>query len=306
MTAQPEIMGDDEDRLVAILGLLSMPGLGPVRLRKVQRELSAAGIVLADALSDRGLRTMRDVGVKVPPSIDVAAHRATARSLRAAGIDCVFAGDADAEALSHEKAPPVLFIRGNRALLRAPGVGFCGSRDATERGVDVAADIAEQVAAQGLNVVSGGARGVDTAAHVAALAASRSTTIVLAEGLLEWRPRPELREHIDMEHTLIISEFAPTDRWLVGRAMQRNKTICLLSRAMVLIEARTTGGTFAAGETSLALGVPLFCAVYQSELPQNDGNRSLLSRGAKPLMANRATAKANIRPIIDAVRPPAN
>jgi len=39
--------------------------------------------------------------------------------------------------------------------MTVPSVGFCGSRSATERGLAVAFDIAEQVARHGLNVVSG-------------------------------------------------------------------------------------------------------------------------------------------------------
>jgi hypothetical protein len=46
-------------------------------------------------------------------------------------------------------------------------------------------------------------------------------------------------------------------------AMQRNKTICGLSRAMVLIEARSTGGSIQAGRDCLKMGLPLFAAVYE-------------------------------------------
>jgi predicted Rossmann fold nucleotide-binding protein DprA/Smf involved in DNA uptake len=61
--------------------------------------------------------------------------------------------------------------------------------------------------------------------------------------------------------------------------MQRNRTISALSRTLVLIEARATGGTFAAGEAALAMGLPLFTADYSTQLESNDGNRILLERG---------------------------
>jgi len=76
--------------------------------------------------------------------------------------------------------------------------------------------------------------------------------------------------------------------------MQRNRTICALSRALVLIEARATGGTFAAGEAALAMGLPLFTADYSTQLESNDGNRILLERGAVRLRQSRATGRANL------------
>ena len=42
-------------------------------------------------------------------------------------------------------------------------VGFCGARDASEKGIAVAVDYATQLAAWGWVVVSRGARGVDRA-----------------------------------------------------------------------------------------------------------------------------------------------
>jgi predicted Rossmann fold nucleotide-binding protein DprA/Smf involved in DNA uptake len=92
----------------------------------------------------------------------------------------------------------------------------------------------------------------------------------------------------------VVSEFFPENHWIAGRAMQRNRTICALSRALVLIEARATGGTFAAGEVALAMGVPLFTADYSTQLESNNGNRILLARGAVRLRQSRATGRANL------------
>jgi DNA processing protein len=166
--------------------------------------------------------------------------------------------------MARRNLPPVLFASGPADMMAAASVGFCGSRSATERGLAVAADIAEQVARQGLNVVSGGAKGVDVTAHKTALSHDGTTTVVLAEGILQYRMRHELRDVFDPARTLVVSEFFHEDPWIAGRAMQRNRTICALSRSLVLIEARATGGTFAAGEAAVAMGLPL---AYPSSPP---------------------------------------
>lgn len=83
--------------------------------------------------------------------------------------------------------------------------------------------------------------------------------------------------------------------------MQRNRTICGLSRAMILIEARATGGSIGAGRDCLRLGVPLFAAVYEGMPESATGNEELLQQGARRLMKSRSTNRPNIRPVWDAV-----
>lgn len=61
--------------------------------------------------------------------------------------------------------------------------------------------------------------------------------------------------------------------------MTRNETIIALSRAMIVIEAGPTGGTLAAGLSTLAAGKPLFVAVYEHMDETAPGNAHLLERG---------------------------
>jgi DNA processing protein len=139
-------------------------------------------------------------------------------------------------------------------------------------------------------------------AHRTALSQGGTTTVVLAEGILEYRMRQELRDVFDPQRTLVVSEFFPEERWLAGRAMQRNRTICGLSRALVLIEARSTGGTFAAGEAALEMGLPLFTADYSAQHDANDGTRILIERGAVRLRQSRSTGKANLAQVMETIR----
>ena len=125
--------------------------------------------------------------------------------------------------------------------------------------------------------------------------------MVLAEGLLRYRLKAELRDVYAEDRAALVSEFFPTDRWLAGRAMQRNKTICLLSKALVLVEARMKSGTHAAGEAALSMGLPLFTAEYSEEMEANAGNRDLLQRGARPLRASKSSGRANVVDLLSAI-----
>ena len=83
--------------------------------------------------------------------------------------------------------------------------------------------------------------------------------------------------------------------------MQRNRTICALSRAMVLVEARPGSGTLAAGEDALRMGLPLFTVDFAEPSEANAGNRELHARGGQALRQSRTLGRANIQPVLESV-----
>lgn len=197
-----------------------------------------------------------------------------------------------------KKAPPLLMVLGNHELLNKPSVGFCGSRKASEKGLATAWDCADQLAREGVNIVSGYAAGVDMAAHSAALECGGTTTLVLCEGILHFKIKKEMKELWDWERIAVVSEFLPGVPWNVRNAMQRNKTIAALSKAMILMEARTTGGSIEAGRETLKMGVPLFAPVYEGMPESATGNQELLGHGARPMHKSRATGRANLKDLL--------
>lgn len=209
--------------------------------------------------------------------------------LAAAGVRVLCLGRADyphhLRARLRDAAPPILLARGEVALLQRPAVGFCGSRKASPKGLAIAATCAGALAAEGINIISGHAAGVDLAVHAAALTPSGSgaTTLVLPEGILGLRLKAPLAATSAGPRLLILSQFAPTASWSVGNAMTRNRTLLALADAMVLIESGETGGTHAAGEDTLALGLPLFAVDFAAPPPSAAGNGAFLARGARPL-----------------------
>ncbi len=78
--------------------------------------------------------------------------------------------------------PPVLWSRGRLDVLSAPSVAIVGSRAASPYGLAVAEQLAADLAASGVVIVSGLARGVDSAAHRGALSAGGRTVAVLGSG----------------------------------------------------------------------------------------------------------------------------
>src|SRR5712691_9862511 len=114
---------------------------------------------------------------------------AEAEALTTQGVSAVLLGSADypASLAALRNAPPCLFYRGPLDLLYGPGIGMCGSRNASPDGLRAAKACGEVAADQGITVVSGYARGVDMSTHVSSLAAGGTTAIVLPEGISNLR-----------------------------------------------------------------------------------------------------------------------
>ena len=188
------------------------------------------------------------------------------------------------QAVLKDKAPPVLFVGGDHDLLGHRGVGFCGARDASTEALRCADQVARALVQHGLLVVSGNAPGVDENAHRAALDSGGKTVVVAPEGILQFRPRSSFAELLTDDNFVAISEFPPRLPWSVANAMQRNRTICGLVHALIVIEAGISGGTWEAGHTALELRMPLFVLDYPNPAPSGQGNPRLLKKGGRPLL----------------------
>jgi DNA processing protein len=289
-----------------LMTLLDAPGVGPGRVRKLLKRWRntpevpvMANRLIASVLTPAQIAALPECRDRVTRYWD----ELLKRDVRVLSIIDPDYPEVLRNALG-ESAPLLLLCMGNLELLKYVSVGFCGSREASEKGMATARDSASLLANDKINIVSGFAAGVDMNAHRAALATGGTTTVVLAEGILRFRVKKEIRDLWDESRALVVSEFGPNLPWSISHAMQRNKTICGLSRAMVLIEARSTGGSIEAGRDCLKMGIPLFAAVYAGSPESATGNEELLRNGAKRLMKSRSRDLPNIAPIVAAIANP--
>ena len=158
----------------------------------------------------------------------------------------------------------------------------------SDTGIRVARMLAAELANEGLNVVSGYAKGVDSEAHLGALAAEGTTTIVLPYGIKEFCQKKAFRVFNWERDVLVVSQFNPGVKWLAHNAMARNKLVCGLSKAVVVIEAPPErdsqgkmSGTFNTARTALSMNLPLFVVNprYFDNPPR--GNADLIKLGGE-------------------------
>ena len=181
-----------------------------------------------------------------------------------------------------DKAPPLLFGVGNRALLRGGGLGVVGSRNVDEEGAAFTRHVAATCANQEIPVVSGGARGVDQISMQTALEAGGTTIGILAEDLLKRSVERYARHAIATGRFLLISPYHPSAHFSVATAMSRNKLIYAMADYSLVVSAEyRKGGTWSGAVEELRREHPTPVFVRTgAQVPQ--GNNQLLNLGATP------------------------
>lgn len=142
--------------------------------------------------------------------------------------------------------PICLWARGDPVLLRSsvPQAAIVGARAATAYGEHVAVELASELAASQVAVVSGAAYGIDGAAHRAALVAGGTTIALMAGGVDRFYPsgHTQLLERI-AQTGVVASETPPGSAPTKWRFLQRNRLIAALSSATVVVEAGWRSGS---------------------------------------------------------------
>lgn len=187
-----------------------------------------------------------------------------------------------------DNAPPILYCKGYLPLLNQKGVSIVGARDVGDFEITITKSIAQKLAENGINVTSGYAKGVDTSAHLGALEAHGTTTMILSFGTNHITIKRELKDLNWEKNALFVTQFAPYEKFSGQNAMTRNKLVCAMSKAIVVIksgpERDSSGkmsGTFDAGKSALKMGIPVFVLSSQVLNPPPQGNIDLIKIGAR-------------------------
>lgn len=188
------------------------------------------------------------------------------------------------QALDRTHIPPILFYAGKLDILQRQTIAVIGSRNANETSLNFTKTVAQYLAENSVNVISGHARGVDRAAYEGATATEGYTTVVLPHGIrkLSKVQLRDLQPRIEAGKVLLLSQFHPDAPWMVSRAMERNKVVTGLAQVVIVAESDIKGGTWEGANGALKQKRQLFVRLTDDEdtLP---GNKLLLENGGKPL-----------------------
>lgn len=200
------------------------------------------------------------------------------------GCRLMLLGDADYPVMLTEgiTPPPVLFLRGDTALLAKPAAAIVGSRHATPQAVQTARDFARAMSSQGIAVVSGMAAGIDTAAHQGALLSDGSTIAVWGTGIDRIYPQSNKQLAYEIaEKGLIVSEFPLGSRPVAGNFPRRNRLIAALAHCTLVVEAAPESGSLITARLAAEMGREVMAVPGSIHNPHAKGCHKLIKEGAK-------------------------
>lgn len=280
--------GSDADpghELRCRLALNRAPLLGSRRFAALLARFGSAAAVLAadpDEWCGTGLPERTLAFLHQPDWESVAADLDW---LQRPGHHCLQWGTADYPRLLAEIAdpPPLLFLRGDPAALHRDLIAVVGSRNPSPSGNRAATQLARDLAAAGLGIVSGLALGIDAACHRGALAADGITVAVLGNGADHIYPRQHqsLAEDILEHDGALVSEFPPGVGPRAENFPRRNRIISGLTLGTLVIEAAPRSGSLITARLALEQNREVFAVPGSIYNPLALGCNGLIQQGAK-------------------------
>ncbi|MGA2219654.1 MAG: DNA-processing protein DprA [Terracidiphilus sp.] len=275
----------DEDRL-AWLALVLSPGLGPKRILDAMRAFKQASRVFELTLTElEGLRFPAAAAQFIfEGKARQAAEEEWARVVAQGASLVTFGCAAYPERLKEiYDPPPVLWVRGDVALLSRPSIAVVGTRHPSPYGSGIAEMLSRDLAARRLLIVSGMARGIDSCAHRGALAARMPTVAVWGTGIDVVYPKEnkKLAEEILALGGAIVSELPMGTFPAPQNFPRRNRILSGLSVAVLVVEAAENSGTRVTARCAAEQNRDLFA------VPGNVTNKgswtpnTLIKQGAK-------------------------
>lgn len=202
------------------------------------------------------------------------------------GIRIAAAGEAEypGRLLPLYDRPFALYVRGRLPREEGRTAAVIGARACSGYGAFEGRRLARELAAEGVQIISGLAYGVDSEGHWGALEAGvpGAAFAVLGCGVDQYYPREheKLAERILANGGGLISEFPPGTAPVPRNFPMRNRIISGLSDCILVIEARRKSGSLITVDQALDQGKEIFA------LPGRVGDK--LSEGCHQLIRNGA------------------
>ena len=189
------------------------------------------------------------------------------------------------EKLRHIADPPYgLYLRGRLPDPSLPLLAMVGSRKSTEYGRKVAESFAENLARQGVQIISGLAEGIDAASHRGCLKGHGFTLGILGGGIDTIYPRENFNIYMQMyEEGGVLSEWNLGVQNLPGLFPARNRLISALSDGLFVVEAARRSGTFITVDQALEQGKTVFALPGRVTDKNSMGTNQLIRDGAIPV-----------------------
>ena len=170
------------------------------------------------------------------------------------------------ESLKTIKNPPeTLYAVGEIDLLNSKSIAIIGSRNASEKGKQIAQKFATELSYIGLTIIRGLAKGIDTQAHIGSYNKKGKTIAVLPSGFNNIFPKEniDLSKKILLNGGLLLSEYPPETIQKSSNFLSRNRIVSGLSIGVLIVEASYRSGTSVTAKYAKSQNKPIFAIPHE-------------------------------------------
>lgn len=273
------------EEIRSLFQLLTVPGIGPARIRALVAHFQSAHAVLS--ASPSALCKVSGIDRALAENILRNRNEAFAErqleTLAQRNERVITYWDSDFPALLKKTPDPPVVLYGNGALSARDknALAIVGTRAPTQYGKMVAEKLTAELASRGLTIVSGLARGVDTIAHRTALKNGGRTIAVLGSGLDVMYPAENAKLSQEIaEHGAVLSEYAYGAKPDAVNFPRRNRIISGLSLGVLVVEASPSSGSLITARLAAEQGREVYAIPGSIHHPGARGCHQLIRQGA--------------------------
>ncbi|MCE9648747.1 MAG: DNA-processing protein DprA [Parvibaculum sp.] len=276
MSDAPQTSFSDAERL-ARLRLIRAGSIGPSTFWALIERFGSANRAIA-ALPALARKSAKARPIMLP-SLDETEREVDATTKRGGKIIACGELGFPLALAALDAPPPLITVLGNAKLLQRDSVAIVGARNASALGQRFAREIAQDLGAAGLVIVSGLARGIDTAAHRGSL--QTGTIAVMAGGVDVVYPPENQALHKEIaERGALVTEMPLGLQPTAPHFPRRNRIISGLARGVVVVEATLNSGSLITARLAGEQGRDVFAVPGSPLDPRAKGTNSLLRQGA--------------------------
>lgn len=277
----------DDVELRSLVSLNLIPGLGPLRIRRLIDFFGSAAKVLSAC--EEELSQIEGVGPAVAKNIVEFGKKTEKvdkelKLVSQNGVKIItYLDDEYPQQLKYlPDAPILLYVKGDIKNTDVDSIAIVGTRKPTSYGKLVVEYLVKQLSKYELTIVSGLAYGIDTIAHECAIKNGLRTIAVLGNGIGVYYPasNKRLQDKIPL-YGAVISEFPYTYRPNKMSFPQRNRIIAALSLGTVVVEADLQSGALITAKFAAEFGKDVFAVPGSIFSKQSRGTNFLIKTGAK-------------------------
>lgn len=275
--------------LEALLGLYSIPTIGPSRMRKLISIFNSPEAVFN--ASARQLKDIEGIDHKTITRIKEGPDHEFVKSqlsfIKEHEVKILTYWDKEyPDRLKKIYDPPAfLFYKGNTKLLTESSIGIVGTRVPSSYGKLITERFTAELVENHFTIISGFARGIDTIAHTTALKNNGKTVAVLGNGIDQIYPAENKRLfHQIIEHGLIITEYPMGTNPDSGNFPKRNRIISGISVGVLIPEAGARSGALITALYAVDQDREVFCIPGPITSGKSAGVNKLIKNGAKLVM----------------------